>query len=576
VAGQGGAVVSVSRGVHYVMNPDGIDFMGKSITLTSMDPDDPDVVASTIIECLGWQYSPQRAFHFHSGEDANTVVEGFTIRGGFIVGAVGGIDFTTGGPVNPADDQSPIRAASGEDAVGTGYGGGILCENSSSPMIRNCIIEDCNVMGAIGGMGMSGPPMPDEDGVWGGHGGSGTGSGYGGGIACLGASNPIIEDCIIRNNAARGGSGGIGGNGSIIAGDRASHGGNGGNAIGNGYGGGIYCENGSIPIIRDCTFVGNLATSGIPGAGGTFGAGEPLEGDDPPYPRASDGSDGFTITVGNLGGGAIACRNTDVNPVDCTFFGNQAYELHSILMYSYSVPCEGIHLIHERSLVYTLGGALYSDVMSTVTLENCDFTNHLGGVVYCEPNCVLIAEDCSFMDNSGTTNGGAIYMGESGILDVNECRFVRNSVSGDGGAVSTDTNADIRNCLFEENSAGGNGGAVEAFYDIGAGDPNIITRLVVTFESCIFNRNEAIAGGTGRGGGVYFKDVNGTFVDCDLVDNAARAGGGLCAVLGTVNYKGGSLRRQPECKQERRRQCFRASWREPWRGYGLHRYVGDS
>jgi hypothetical protein len=266
-AGHGDTRIIVNEGVHRVSDANGIDFQGRYITLMSTDPNDPDVVANTIIDCNGTRYTPHRAFHFHSGEDLNTIVTGFTIRNGYTAGAVGVNGGILSGPVNPTDADSPIRAASGTSVTGYGYGGAILCENASSPTITKCVITDCTVAGAWGGDGFSGIPIyaGDTDGIWGGHGGNGAGIGYGGAIACLGGSSPIISNCMIKDNIARGGGGGIGGDGSNPndGSGTESWGGDGGNGNGDGVGGGIYCDDGSSPVITDCQFINNIATVGI-------------------------------------------------------------------------------------------------------------------------------------------------------------------------------------------------------------------------------------------------------------------------------------------------------------------------
>ncbi|MHC5164744.1 MAG: hypothetical protein ACYSOI_05225, partial [Planctomycetota bacterium] len=120
------------------------------------------------------------------------------------------------------DPPPPFRALSGADGVGDSYGGAILCENGSSPTIRKCVFENCTVSGGIGGDGLSGgvPPAPglppglpnvigDVDSVSGGHSGMGEGNGYGGAIAVMSGSSPIISQCAFINNRATGGWGGI-------------------------------------------------------------------------------------------------------------------------------------------------------------------------------------------------------------------------------------------------------------------------------------------------------------------------------------------------------------------------------
>jgi predicted outer membrane repeat protein len=555
--------IIVSRGIHFITNPDGIDFQGKSITLMSIDPDDPEVIAATVIDCQGYRYSPQRAFHFQSGEGPNTVLEGFTIRNGLVLGAYGlsgSYGIPQPDPYEPfCSTQSPLppRAERGEDASGTAYGGGILCENASSPTIRNCVIEDCNAIGAWAGDGapgfdqilpydpwfyiaLDGSIQTSNHGQWGGHGGTANGTGYGGGIACRGESSPIIENCIIRNNAARGGMAGNGGDGGNAAGGAGSHGGDGGDAIGNGLGGGIYCENGSQPIIRNCSFISNLATSGIPGRGGSFGGGQELI---PTCPMASDGYAGATIVYGAIGGGAVACVNTDVNLFDCTFNDNQTYETQLILEYVYNIPGEnqGIYLIYEEARIYAAGAAVYSGIRNITTINNCEFVENLGGAIYIEPNCVLDVDECLFRNNTDAPEGGAIYAANGGYMDINRATFIGNSASGDGGAINTDSDANFTSCLFHLNSTGSNGGAIEAFYDTPINDPNIRRTLRFNFESCTFTRNEAIESQTGWGGALYIYDFDASFTNCDFVHNTARAGGALCLVLGNAAFDSGVI-----------------------------------
>jgi len=151
-ASPGDTNIILKQSTHLVISPMGIDLQGKAIRITSSDPNDPNVVANTIIDCAGDRLMPRRAFWFHSGETSETIVTGVTIRNGFWVGNAG---LTGGGtptlPLDPNDFNVGFIMASGEDVNGVGYGGAILCENASSPLIRNCIIEDCTVAGAAGG-----------------------------------------------------------------------------------------------------------------------------------------------------------------------------------------------------------------------------------------------------------------------------------------------------------------------------------------------------------------------------------------------------------------------------------------
>ncbi|GAH82429.1 unnamed protein product, partial [marine sediment metagenome] len=143
-----GDVVEVQPGIYTGNGNRDIDFLGKAITVRSIDPHDPNIVAATVIDCNGAWMDGHRGFHFHGGEDCNSVLSGLSIKNGL---------------------------AWGED------GGGILIENSS-PTIQNCVISDNSTYFA--GMGD-----------------------LGGGICCKNSSNPVIVNCAINDNSAGGGGG---------------------------------------------------------------------------------------------------------------------------------------------------------------------------------------------------------------------------------------------------------------------------------------------------------------------------------------------------------------------------------
>ncbi|MBA7703277.1 hypothetical protein ES703_112059 [subsurface metagenome] len=113
-----------------------IDFHGKAITVRSIDPNDPNIVAVTIIDCNGTRIDPHRGFYFHSNEDANSVLAGLTITNGYA--SYGGGAIYCGYSSNPTITRCNITAnVSGSRTEGSGRGGGICCE-LSSPIISNC------------------------------------------------------------------------------------------------------------------------------------------------------------------------------------------------------------------------------------------------------------------------------------------------------------------------------------------------------------------------------------------------------------------------------------------------------
>jgi len=571
-----GDTIIVDPGVHYITSPDGINFNGKAIKLMSTDPDNEAIVAQTIIDCQGTRYRTKRAFHFFNGEGPDAIVTGFTIRNGFYHGALGGSGVVPGVPIDPGEDPPQrFTAPGGEDAIGDGYGGAILCENESSPTFEHCVITNCTVTGGYGGDGMDGLDdfyNNNSDGQWGGIGGSGSGNGYGGAIACLRLSNPILRNCIFRNNTAMGGCGGDGGDGG--SGNDAGAGGDGGYASGVGMGGAIYAENNSNPVVVNCVFENNVARWGVVGRGGARGQGD--DGD----PAAFAGFDGgyynnwfYFWDLTNLfgisynwdtvaGGAAYYAVGSHPRFEDCRFVGNSAYEISPYYGYFGVVGDDR----YDREIpVYTIGGAIYADRLNTVTLERCDFDGNLGGAVYCESENSINIVDCLFRNNHSleqadyenpgyygtyyygwyyyswyyygsyyqgdnrTAPGGALYIGPDSTAGVVGSDF-RNNEAFNGGAVNTKSSVGFTDCMFNANTAGAYGGAVDAYQNI---DPNRVV-IELDFDNCTFANNSAAWGGA-----VHAHDFDASDIrNSQFTNNSAqgqRASGGAIAFYGGDN-----------------------------------------
>jgi hypothetical protein len=582
-AASNGDIVVVDQGTYSGDGNTNLDFHGKAIIVISqVDPNNPDpaVIANTVIDCGSDVNLPpdssqepgggtaNRAFRFHSGEGSNSKVIGFTIRNGYTrgpKGADGEINFGGGDywdtppyifrevPIGNPDERAPY-ALNGDGEFGHGYGGAILCQNASSPTIKHCVITNNTVTGAHGGKGADGqsgvwwhyvkddydplPPRkllpdaeqrPDSDGQWGGDGGRGAGNGYGGAIACLGNSDPIISNCTISNNYARGGRGGDGGNGGNavslggvppIYDGFESFGGNAGASDGNGIGGGIYAEDGSSPIITNCTFTNNIAISGISARGGSKGIGNEIPEEDG-GPAPNRGADGEVFSGPHISGGAADYNYVSANVANayftnCTFTGNKAYKTNS--------NGEGISQ-------YTVGGALHSKKNNTVILDNCTFTGNLGGAVYCGKDSNLDLDNCSFTNNSGIANGGAAYIDSNCSVDINSCTFGGNSAYNDGGALRCRSNVTFEKCLFGSNRANSGYGGAAYIYQPG-------TTLTVDFNACTFASNQAL-----YGGGFSCRDFNNIkLTDCSFIDNIAERGGGLYLNNGSFILTGGNIK----------------------------------
>ena len=203
-AAYNGDTVIVADGVYTGAGNKDLDFGGAAITVrTANGPD------NCIIDCEG----EGRGFYFHSGEGADSILEGITVRGGY--------------PPSPNTD-----------------GAGILC-HASSPTIRFCITTDNSTAGCGGGVACRSGSVATIvrctiAGNWSLLGG--------GGIYCT-SSSPAILDSIVACNMSNLGGGGILLNvaSPTIAGCTVIH----NTTVGGGWGGGILCRNGSSPVVTN-------------------------------------------------------------------------------------------------------------------------------------------------------------------------------------------------------------------------------------------------------------------------------------------------------------------------------------
>ena len=152
-----GDTVLVAPGVYY----ETINFVGKDITVTGTDPNDPKIVAYTVINADG----NGSVVTFANGETSAAVLTGFTLTGGR-----GTIDNTRPAKFNAI------------------WGAGIYCINAAPTITRNIITR--NYGPTDGGTAVDGPVQVS----------------YGGGIAAL-SCGPTITHNIIRDNIALYGGG---------------------------------------------------------------------------------------------------------------------------------------------------------------------------------------------------------------------------------------------------------------------------------------------------------------------------------------------------------------------------------
>jgi len=165
-----------------------IDFKGKAITVRSENGPE-----NCIVDCQ----QDGRGFNFHSGEDVNTVLDGFTVTNGNPGRYGGAIRCTASNPM--------IKNCIIVGNVASDNGGGMYNCYKSSPTVINCVFkanssESTCVMGNGGAMSNvvgSNPVLIDCNFA------DNAASYSGGAMQNSADSSPTITRCIFRHNSAR-------------------------------------------------------------------------------------------------------------------------------------------------------------------------------------------------------------------------------------------------------------------------------------------------------------------------------------------------------------------------------------
>jgi predicted outer membrane repeat protein len=284
----------------------------------------------------------------------------------------------------------------------------------------------------------------------------------------------------------------------------------GGGMFNNGSGSGNSCN----PLIRNCSFRGNAASTATSAGGAMHNEGGVSGQSSPVLTNCSFQSNTATY------GGAISSNGSYSgisSPVmtDCVFLNNVTFNF--------------------GGASFNLGGALFNLSVggtSSATLTNCTFLGNKsqeGGAIYnsggSNGNCNPVLTNCSFQSNTATSQGGAMYnYGTSNNTnpELIRCVFQSNIATLNGGALYNDgnfgtSNPSLINCTFLNNSAGNAGGAINNYGNRGISTPNLV--------NCAFLGNTATSGGA-----VYNYGPAGNsspvLTNCSFQSNTASFGGG--------------------------------------------------
>jgi parallel beta-helix repeat protein len=290
-----GDVVSVADGIYTGAGNKNLDFNGKAITVQSENGP-----ANCFIDCEG----VGRAFGFDNGEGQDSVLSGFTIKNSEV-----GYD-----AIVCSNSSSPTLT----NCIITDNGGsGIFCGDNSSPTITNCTISN-NTADYGGGLHCNNASATISDSVITGN-ANNTGTIHcaencsltitncsvtdntGGGITCYDSPSLTITTCSITDNTGRGincyNSSSITISDSMIARNSQR---------------GIQIENSSSASITNCTITENITEWG--------GAGIEIVNSSPTVTNCI-----ISNNTATLNGAGIRCReNSSPTITNCTIGNNTA------------------------------------------------------------------------------------------------------------------------------------------------------------------------------------------------------------------------------------------------------------
>jgi len=365
-----------------------INLRGKDITLVSSNPDDPNVVASTIIDCQ----QSGRGFIFNSGEDADTIVDGFTIINGSLTGEGG-----AGIYVDPNSSPTIINVTISDCDVSGANGGGIYVDVNSAPTFINCTVTDCSAVD-------------------------------GGGAFCDFNSAPIFNHCTFGDNSAN-----IGGGiyydanctSTLIDCTFSSN-----SAVEDG--GGLLCDPNCFITIADCNFTSNSAIRGA----GLFGRQDS---------SVAVANSVFSENAAANDGGAMYWFGADMVVTDSNIISNSALRGGGLYCDLSGATIISRSIIQDNQAgvdglgptVVGQGGGMYcfatlGQIRDSIFTRNV--ANTSGGGVYIagDPNSPVL-KNCLLTDNVAGRDGGGISIGWHAEPLIANCTLVGNAAAGSFG-----------------------------------------------------------------------------------------------------------------------------------------------
>jgi hypothetical protein len=331
-AATGGDTVLLADGVYRGPGNRDIDFLGKAVTVRSENGPQ-----HCVVDCNGTELEAHRGFVFQSGEDANSLLEGVTVRNGWVLL----------------------------------YGGGVYCRQSG-PRIVDCIFSGNRSYKLGGGLYVeTGDPQIVDCTFSGNFAQDGAG-------AFAAACNPTLQRCVFTGNRAEQDGGGM--CLSICDGLLADCSFAGNYAI---YGGGLHSYR-SEPELVNCVFAGNSAEAG----GGLLNYGGALL------------VSGCAFSENRAdGGGGIYNSYSEVTASDCVLTGNQAIWAGGMENYKSTAAVRLCRFSGNRG-TWGGAMRNYNSIVTARNCIFSGNIADIGGGVYSRDSTELEVTNCSFVRNS--------------------------------------------------------------------------------------------------------------------------------------------------------------------------------
>ena len=273
-AATAGDTVLVAPGTYTGPGNRGLNFYGKAITVRSTEPNDPAVVAETVIDCQ----EATGGLGFTNNEQSNSVLAGLTIINVRFHECIW--PFFPQGVISCVGSSPTIRNCiikyCSADLHSCSPRGAITCRDGSAPTITHCIIYQNASDGVY--CENSSPTIKSciisenaETGIYCSESSSTISnciiSENPGGIYCRGGSSHDISDCIIKGSSNHGVYVECYGESSQLTISNCTIS---GNSCGTWVGGGICCDGVASTTITNCLISNNSAEGEYAYGGGIF------------------------------------------------------------------------------------------------------------------------------------------------------------------------------------------------------------------------------------------------------------------------------------------------------------------